>query len=1420
MKGLKLINCLFVRVFFITLIIVPFKSFAQPANNQCSGAIVLTSSTSCVNTGGTLTSSTYTPPISGCGATFKNDVWYSFVALASTETITLSSAPSQIRIQLFSGTCGSLTSVACGNSSLIAPGLSIGVTYLIRIYSQNNSTGTFNICVTHAPPANDNCAGAVSLTSNTSCVNTASTLNSASATAGLPAGCQPVGTHYDVWFSFVAATTTETVTISSLGANITNPRIQLYSGSCAGLTSLTCGTTTLTNAALTVGNTYYVRVANLGSDPSGNGTVADFNICVTHTAPANDNCAGAISLTSGATCVNTGGTLVGATYTTIPTIGCGVASRNDVWYSFVAVSASSTITLSSAPANPRIQLFSGSCGSLVSVACGTNTLAATGLTAGNTYYVRIYTDPNASGTFNICITHLAPANNDCAGAISLTSFTTCINTAGTLNLSTVTAGLPAGCQPVGNHYDVWYSFVAAATTETITISSLGANITNPRIQLYSGTCAGLTSLTCGTTTLTNAALTIGTTYYVRVANLATDPSGTGSNASFNICITHSGVSNDLCAGAILLTSATSCVNTGGTLTGSTYTTVTGACGTSGGNRNDVWYSFVAQSTSPTITLSSAPANSRIQLFSGTCGSPASLACPTTLAYTASGLTVGTTYLIRVYSNTNATGTFNICITDPSVVSVVDYSKSYINVTKLTTGGSVEPGDVLEIRATFVVRSGTVDSVAFYDTLENNNGFTFLSSTIATQTNEGKIYKAFTDAFDSDAGTMSAIPLTSDTAIRIHMGTGATGTARGTLINTSKPSFYGGTCIIMATYRVQVYAAYNTKINWGGGAISYRDNSTGIMRSIAFKNDSLVVYISPGLCGNSVSSDNKIGIETNGTFNTPVNPAPLARNRGTSAAVPGYIYDIFRVGNGPQDYYYGVANNTSATFSTINTLAKSGSVPQRVFNLWDIIGDHTGATNTAKGNQPCDTTQPVSASNPCGYMLVVNSAYKTDTAFKSSITNLCPNTYYEISAWVRNICYKCGCDSMGRGASSAGYIPFAANDSSGVQPNLAFQINGQDYYTTGNIPYSGTGPGITQQASDSVNQWIKRGFVYKTEATQTSLELLIRNNAPGGGGNDWAIDDISFSTCLPVMTYSPTVNPITCDSNYVTINDTIRSTYENYTNYKWQRSTDDGATWTDISGASGTGTPFWNGSAWEYVASYDIPPSNTLVSDSGDRYRMIVATTTSNLANMNCLFTESINLVTLSVINCIIPLNIDLLSFNGKLADDHGRLYWSTSKEEDPVNFEIEKSSNGTNFTRIASIAGYNNLKSEINYYSFIDPENFVGKSWYRIILINNSSKKKYSRTIVLTKDQIDFSLNSVVNPFKNELIFHVGSTTNTNINVSLLNLLGKPVKNKTFVVYSGINSLSLENTNGLPAGIYILQVKNKGIIINTKVMKK
>jgi hypothetical protein len=756
--------------------------------------------------------------------------------------------------------------------------------------------------------------------------------------------------------------------------------------------------------------------------------------------------------------------------------------------------------------------------------------------------------------------------------------------------------------------------------------------------------------------------------------------------------------------------------------------------------------------------------------------------------------------------------------------VIDYGKSYVNITKGTVGGTIDPGDVLEIRATFVVSSGAVDSVAYFDTLRNTKGFALVPGSISLKTNEAKIYRydqlskvAFTDAAGDDPGWRTAIG--SDTAIRMNIGKGATSAARGRISQTDASPKNNGAIIIMATYQVVVYAPYDTKINFGGGSFSYRDPSTGILTAINFPTDSLIVYNSPGMCPNALSPTNIVGDEFGGTFGTPAIATTATRNRGTSPNT-NYIYAPFGPptgGGGPNDYYYGIANNTSAVNPPVTTTTLAKPDTNRVFSVWDITGDHTGAANTAKGNPPCDVTKPISASNPCGYMLVVNSAYNTDTAFQYLVSNLCTNTYYEISGWFKNMCYKCGQDSLGRGYwSGATYIPTGVGDSSGVKPNIAIAIDGVDYYTTGNLQYQGLGG--TQTGSDSLNNWVKRGFTFKTGVSQTSFVLTFRNNAPGGGGNDWAMDDIRMSTCMPNMSYSPSITPMVCQGNPLDIFDTVRSHFDNYTFYKWQRSTDSGTTWTDVTVANDT-TLTLNGSNYQFTSGYRIPATNTTLADSADLYRLVVATTAPNLSNSACLSTDATTIITLNVQDCGVPLGINFISFSGKLNQGNADLIWTTSKENEPVLYAVEKSYDGAGFSVVGSVPGFNNPNSTNNTYKFTDFK-VNGKVWYRIAMITKDGQKKYSRIIILEDKTVNFGLTNVINPFSAKLDFGITVSENSRIDVTLINMAGKPVRKESFNVYDGANNLTIVNTEGLPVGMYILQIRNKDQVINKKVMKK
>jgi hypothetical protein len=283
---------------------------------------------------------------------------------------------------------------------------------------------------------------------------------------------------------------------------------------------------------------------------------------------------------------------------------------------------------------------------------------------------------------------------------------------------------------------------------------------------------------------------------------------------------------------------------------------------------------------------------------------------------------------------------------------------------------------------------------------------------------------------------------------------------------------------------------------------------------------------------------------------------------------------------------------------------------------------------------------------------------------------------------------------------------------------------------------------------------------------------------------------------------------------------VRSYFNNYVYYKWQRSTNGGATWNDVTAPSGPAIPFWNGTAWQYVSSYTVPVSQTQLSNNGDMYRLIVATTLSNLSDINCQFTDVGSIVTLKVIDCGVPLATQLLSFSGSIFNSNAILNWSTTKETEVLFFDIEKSTDASVFSTIATVNSHNDMSSEENFYSFTDPSTLTGRTYYRIRMRNISEESKYSRTIQLAVWTDPFFFVSVSNPFTDRLVFDVAADHSGMAEAMLIDQSGKTVCKKTFAIAAGINSLALDNTGLLATSIYFLRLQSGGVIIQKSVIKK
>lgn len=177
----------------------------------------------------------------------------------------------------------------------------------------------------------------------------------------------------------------------------------------------------------------------------------------------------------------------------------------------------------------------------------------------------------------------------------------------------------------------------------------------------------------------------------------------------------------------------------------------------------------------------------------------------------------------------------------------------------------------------------------------------------------------------------------------------------------------------------------------------------------------------------------------------------------------------------------------------------------------------------------------------GFMLV-NASYAPSDFFLTTIKDLCPNTNYEFAAWIMNVLTR----------------------RYGIMPNITFTIELPDgtvlqRYDTGDI------------VQTSAPEWKQYGFYFTTPPDNAVIVLRMRNNAPGGIGNDLALDDITFRPCGPSILSTIVNNTDTvhiCENNrdpYVLTGD-ASSAYINPA-FQWQLSPDSGKTWKDIPGAN-------------------------------------------------------------------------------------------------------------------------------------------------------------------------------------------------------------------------------------------------------------
>ncbi len=394
--------------------------------------------------------------------------------------------------------------------------------------------------------------------------------------------------------------------------------------------------------------------------------------------PLNDTCAGAESLACNSTVVvdNT----LASTDASDPIFSCHYGEPDQgvgtVWFTFVASDTSALVqTCSSVVVDTELAVYSGTCGSLVELACSEDAcgffpgflsrVCVEGLNVGETYYVQVASfDNDSRGEITvdlICPCPGPPANETCATAQSIPCNGTVFvdNSSSTTDLD----------DPVFSCHDfgptqglgtVWYSFVASDTSAVL--STCQSGVADTLLAVYDGSCGNLVEIACGNnecgpgfSQLSRACatgLTIGQTYYVQVASFSEDSLGLIRLDIQCPCPT---VENDHCVNAQPL----DCDSV--TVVDNTFATVElddpiPSCHyLAGPGSGTVWYRFVATADSAQVkTCNSEVFDTVVAIYDGVCGSLVEIGCSEDGCELrsdacATNLMIGNTYYVKIAS---------------------------------------------------------------------------------------------------------------------------------------------------------------------------------------------------------------------------------------------------------------------------------------------------------------------------------------------------------------------------------------------------------------------------------------------------------------------------------------------------------------------------------------------------------------------------------------------------------------------------------------------------------------------------------------------------------------------------------------------------------------------------------------------------
>ncbi len=166
-----------------------------------------------------------------------------------------------------------------------------------------------------------------------------------------------------------------------------------------------------------------------------------------------------------------------------------------------------------------------------------------------------------------------------------------------------------------------------------------------------------------------------------------------------------------------------------------------------------------------------------------------------------------------------------------------------------------------------------------------------------------------------------------------------------------------------------------------------------------------------------------------------------------------------------------------------------------------------------------------------------------------------------------------------------------------------------------------------------------------------------------------------------------------------------------------------------------------------------------------------------------------------------------------------QLQWSSLQESNSKHYEIQRSVDGLNFSKVGSVKAKGSSDLEV-VYNYKDVSAEAGLNYYRLKLIDNDGVFQYSNIEAI--DVIIAGIKITGNypgPFTEEINVNILSAWVSPAVICLLDCSGKIIVSHQIKLFKGNNKSTFYNLGYLNRGIYYIKIQAGTTSVTQKIVK-